>query len=200
MTATDPIIQAWQTSVTEAPLPALADLRAGVDRFHRIIQLRNRVEYGASVLVVICFGLYTFVLPSPIARIGAFMIVLATLLVVWQLHRRASAIAAPTEDGARPLIAHQRAQLVRQRDALARVWLWYLLPFAPGLAVMMFGPTIARDPAALLHMGWGESLSILFVVAVFVGIWWLNRRAARKLQKAIGDLDALRADEERRPA
>jgi hypothetical protein len=194
MTPNDPIVQAWQDSVAEAPLPALADLRTGVDRFHRIIQLRNRVEYGASVLVVICFGLYTFMLPSPIARIGAFMVVLGTLYVVWQLHRRASAIAAPATEGARPLIAHQRAQLVRQRDALAKVWLWYLLPFAPGLMVMMFGPTLARDPAGFLQMAWRESLSMLVIVAVFVGIWWLNRRGARKLQKAIDELDALGGD------
>lgn len=194
MTANDPIVEAWQASVAEAPLPALADLRSGVDRFHRMIVLRNRLEYGASVLVILCFGLYTFMLPSPIARIGAFMIVLGTLFVAWQLYRRASAIVAPAVEGARPLIAHQRAQLVRQRDALAKVWLWYLLPFAPGLGVMMFGPALARGPAALLHMGWGDSLSMLFVAAVFAGIWWLNRRAARKLQKAIDELDALHVD------
>jgi hypothetical protein len=194
MNGNDPIVQAWQASVAEAKLPPLAELRSGVDRFHRIIQLRNRVEYGASVLVVLIFTLYTFMLPSPIARIGAFLVVLGTLFVVWQLHSRASAIAAPAVDGARPLIAHQRAQLVRQRDALAKVWLWYLLPFAPGLAVMMFGPTLMRDPAGFLHMAWRESLSMLFIVAVFAGIWLLNRRGARKLQKAIDELDALGGD------
>jgi len=194
MTGSDPVIQAWQAWAAKAPPPALAELRAGADRFHRAIRLRNRMEYGASVLVVICFTAYAFLLPHPIARIGAALIVLGTFYVVWQLHRRASAVDVPGVEGALPLLAHQRAQLVRQRDALAKVWLWYLLPFAPGLAVMMFGPTIARDPAALLHMGWGNSASILFVMAVFAGIWWLNHRAARKLQKAIDEIDALRGE------
>jgi hypothetical protein len=194
MTGSDPIIQAWQESAAEAPLPPLAELRAGADRFHRAIRLRNRLEYGASVLVVLCFTAYVFLLPNPIARIGAALVVLGTFYVVWQLHRRASAVDVPAVEGALPLLAHQRAQLVRQRDALAKVWLWYLLPFAPGLAVMMFGPTIARDPAALFHMGWGDTSSILFVVAVFAGIWWLNRRAARKLQKAIDEINALQGE------
>jgi hypothetical protein len=196
MTANDPIVQAWQDSVAEAPLPALADLRSGVDRFHRMIQRRNRIEYGASVLVVLCFGVYTFMLPSPIARIGAALVVLGTLFVVWQLNRRASAVAAPAVDAARPLIAHQRAQLVRQYDALAKVWLWYLLPFVPGLAVMMMGPTIARGPAAILQMRSGDALAMLILVAVFGGIWWLNRRAAHKLHKMIAEIDALRVDGE----
>ena len=191
MTGPDPIIQAWQASAAEAPLPALDELRSGANRFHRQIQLRNRVEYGASVLVVLCFTAYVFLLPDPIARIGAALVVLGTLLVVWQLHRRASPVDVPAVEAALPLLAHQRMQLVRQRDALRKVWLWYLLPFAPGLAVMMFGPTLARDPGALLHMGWDNSVSMLVIAAVFAGIWWLNRRAANKMQKAIDEIDAL---------
>jgi uncharacterized membrane protein YqjE len=196
MTGTDPFVKAWQASVAEAPLPAVAELRADADRFHRQIQWRNRTEYGAAALVILCFGTYVFLLPSPIARVGAALVILGTLIMVWQLNRRASAIAVPPADAALPLIVHQRAQLVRQRDALAQVGRWYLLPFVPGLAVMMFGPTIARDPAALLHLALNESLSILFVILVFAGIWWLNRRAARKLGKTIAELDNLRGDGE----
>jgi hypothetical protein len=196
MTGTDPFVEAWQASVAEAPLPPVGELRTGADRFYRQIRRRNRVEYGAAVLVVLCFSAYTILLPSPIARIGALLVVLGTLYVVWQLDRRASAIAPPPAEAALPLIVHQRAQLVRQRDALAAVWRWYLLPFVPGLAVMMLGPMIARDPAMLLHMALNESLSILSLILVFGGIWWLNRRAANMLGRKIAELDALRGDGE----
>jgi hypothetical protein len=194
VTGTDPFVEAWQASVSEAPLPPLADLRTGADLFYRRIRGRNRVEYGAALLVILCFGAYCFLLPSPIARIGAFLVVLGTLFVVWQLDRRASAIAVPPAEAALPLIAHQRAQLVRQRDALASVWLWYLLPLVPGLAVMMVGPTIASGLAGLLHMQRGQVFAILAAILVFGGVWWLNRRAARMLGKAIAELDALRGD------
>lgn len=196
MTGTDPFVEAWQASVAEAPLPPVGELQAGADKFYRLIRRRNRVEYAASVLVVLCFGAYAFLLPSPIARIGAVLVVLGTLYVVWQLGRRASAIAPPPSEAALPLIVHQRAQLVRQRDALAKVGRWYLLPFVPGLAVMMLGPMLARDPAALLHMRSSDSLSILVVTLVFAGIWWLNHRAARMLGRKIAELDSLRGDGE----
>lgn len=196
MTDTDPFVKAWQASVAEAPLPAMPELRAGADKFYRQVRRRNFVEYAASVVVLLCFGAYTFLLPSPIARIGAALVVLGTLYVVWQLGRRASAIAPPPGEAALPLIVHQRAQLVRQRDALAAVGRWYLLPLIPGLAVMMLGPTLAGGPAALLHIGWKHGLSILLAVLVFAGIWWLNRRAAGMLGEKIAELDALGEDGE----
>jgi hypothetical protein len=195
MTGTDPFVEAWQASVAEAPLPPLDDLRKGADLFYRRIRRRNRVEYSAAALVVLCFGAYCVLLPSLIARIGSLLVVLGTLFATWQLDRRASAIAVPPAEAALPLVAHQRAQLVRQRDALASVGRWYLLPLVPGLAVMMIGPTIAGGPAALLNMGRGQIFGILAAFLVFGGVWWLNRRAAKMLGKAIADIDALRGDQ-----
>jgi hypothetical protein len=196
MTGTDPFVEAWQASVAEAPLPPLADLRKDADRFYRRIRRRNRVEYAAAAFVVLCFGAYCVLLPSPIARAGAFLVVLGTLFTVWQLERRASAIAVPSVETALPLLAHQRVQLVRQRDALASVWRWYLLPFVPGLATMLVGPSIAGGPAGLLHMRPAQIFAILGAILVFGGIWWLNRRAAKMLGRAIAELDAMRGDGE----
>ncbi|MCW3847312.1 hypothetical protein OF829_08665 [Sphingomonas sp. LB-2] len=187
---TDPFHHAWQASGTDAALPPLAEVRAGADRFHRLIRRRNAIEYAASVLVIgfFGFGALTGAIHDPIARAGAWLIILGTLAVVWQLHRRASAIQPPAADAARPILIHQRAQLVRQRDALAQVGLWYLAPFAPGLALMVLAPGIRHGIGALGASAW---IAVAINAAVFGGIWWLNRRAARMLQRAIDDLDAL---------
>jgi hypothetical protein len=196
MTASDPIKQAWQTSVTEAQLPPIEEVRAGADRFFRQIRLRNRIEYGAAAFVVICFTVYVFMLPSPVARIGAALVVAATLFVVWQLHRRASAVAPPEVEGTLPLLVHQRAQLGRQRDALAKVWLWYLLPFAPGMGLMIFAPAIERGPAVLRDIPWAGWVTFALTWLVFTGIWWLNRLAARKLSRGVDELDNLLGETE----
>ena len=194
MTQPETAKAAWQESAAEATPPGLDAIRAGADRFYRQVRRRNRIEYVACALVIPCFTAYTFLLSSPVARIGAFLVVLATLFVAWRLHRHASADAPPEAEAARPLIAHQRAQLARQRDALASVWRWYLLPFVPGLGLMVFAPAVERGSQVLLEMSVGNWISLAVLVAVFIGIGWLNLRAARLLQRAIDDLDAL-ADE-----
>ena len=96
MTA-DPLKQAWQASAQDAALPALSEIRAGADKFHRLIRRRNLIEYAASVLVIGFFGYgaLTGSIKDPIAQAGAWLIVLGTLFVVWQLHTRASAIQPP---------------------------------------------------------------------------------------------------------
>ena len=146
---------AWQESAAEATPPTLDAIRTGADHFYRQIRRRNRIEYAACALVIPCFTAYTFLLPSPVARIGAFLVVLATLFMAWRLHRHASVDAPPEVEAARPLIEHQRAQFVRQRDALASVWRWYLLPFAPGMGLMVFAPAVERGTRGLLEMGMG---------------------------------------------
>jgi hypothetical protein len=188
---TDSIQQAWQSSAADPQLPALADLRAGADRFHRVVRRRNLIEYAACVLVVVFFSLGAFRMHPLAAQIGAALIVIGTCVVAWQLHRRASAIAPPAADAARTILQHQRAQLARQRDALAQVGLWYLAPLVPGMLLILFAPIFHHGPAALLHMPAGAAFAIGVNFLVFGGVWWLNRHAARRLQKMIDELDAL---------
>ena len=36
--------------------------------------------------------------------------------------------------------------------------------------------------------------SVIFMASIFVGAWWLNRKGARKLDQAIGELDNLQGE------
>jgi len=194
MSSSDPIKRAWQDSVSHAQSPDIGKLRSDADRFYRQVRLRNLIEYAASVLVVACFIVIAVKAPSPVTKLGAVLIIFGTLVAAWQLRRRASAVAPPAADSALPVLVHQRAQLMRQREALASVGLWYLLPFAPGMALMMFAPAIEHGLGVFLTMRARDIASLAFILAVFGGVWWLNQRAAGKLQKAIDEIDSLRGE------
>lgn len=194
MSDPDIVKQAWQASVAEPTLPDLAAVHSGADRLCRGIRRRNAFEYGACVVVVIGFSAYALFLPSVIMRIGALMVVLGSLIVAWQLHRRASAVAPPERAAAEPILIHQRAQLVRQRDAAADIFTWYLLPLIPGLLVMKLGPALAHGVTGLTHAPRPVWIWLMFAAATGAGIWLLNRRGAVRLQKQIDDIDALIGD------
>lgn len=192
MSAPDPIKQAWQDSVTEASLPPIETIRAGADLFYRKVRRRNLIEYAACAVCVVCFSYYVFWLPLVTARIGAALIVIGTLFAAWQLHRRAPAVAPPEAAGDTSILAHTRAQLVRQRDALASIFSWYMLPFAPGLLVMAFAPIIEGRPMFPGQDARGPWIATAVTAALFGFLWWLNRVGARKLQRRIEEIDALK--------
>jgi len=183
---------AWQASAADPALPDLAAVRAGADRFYRQVRRRNAIEYAASVFVVVCFSAYAVFLPLLTMRIGAAMVVIGTLIVAWQLHRRAGATPPPERAAAEPILVHQRAQLVRQRDALAGIVTWYLLPLIPGLLVMTIGPVIERGGmAGLLHAPRAAWIVLICATVTFAGVWLLNRHGAARLRRMIDEIDAL---------
>ena len=184
---------AWQASAADPALPDLAAVRAGADRFYRRVRRRNAIEYAASVFVVLCFSAYAVFLPLPIMQIGAAMIVIGTLIVAWQMHRLAAAAPPPECAAAEPILVHQRAQLARQRDALAGVVTWYLLPLIPGLLVMTIGPVIERGGVAgLLHAPRPTWIVLIGAAVAFVGVWLLNQYGAARLRRMIDEIDAIR--------
>jgi hypothetical protein len=131
-------------------------------------------------------------------KTGSALTIIAALFVVWQLHKRAAAQVLPASSGM-PLVDFHRAELIRQRDALKSVGVWYLAPFIPGVLLLGLGRyfqahaagrTLARDHEIIL-------LANAVVVLVFGAIWLLNSWGAERLQKRIGELDDLRLSSSR---
>lgn len=182
----------WQHGGTAAPLPPLNELRARADRLRRKIVRRNWIEYVAGIFVIAVFGAGALIAPLPALRIGSALIVGGTLVVLWQLHRRGSPLTPMEHGGALSLLDFQRRELVRQRDALDSVFVWYLLPLIPGMATILAAPLLSVPmdqwqwpPAEVLRaMG--------FSVLIFAGVYFINKRAARQLQGRIDQIDALR--------
>lgn len=181
--------QAWQTSIEPDGAPALADVRIAADRFYRKVRRRNLVEYVACVLLMAAFSRNLIMLPHILQKLGSGLVVAATVYVAWQLHHRGSALP-PDQAGEMPLYAFVRAQLSRQRDALRSVFWWYILPFLPGLALLLIGN--GQDPATAAQVPiWQRWVALAVMGAVFAGVWWINQLGARRLQRRIDEIDAL---------
>ena len=165
----------------------LDDLHAHVRAWERRIARRNLREYVAAVVVFAGFGFVAWNDANVLVRIGSGLVVLGTCYVVWHLYTRGSTRAMPASLVARDCLDFHRNELVRQRDLLRGVWTWYLLPFVPGVAVMLAGRAALqpdRRPAVLV--------TTALMAVVFTGVGLLNQRGARKLQARIDALDGTR--------
>lgn len=183
----------WQKEGNAMPLPPIEELRARADRFRRKIRRRNLLEYLAGAIIIVFFGAAAVTIPLPGMRIAAVTLIIGTCVVLAQLHRRGTPLTPPRDGGQMPVLEFQRRELVRQRDALDSILVWYLLPLLPGAILMHAVPWIDGQ-----YFGQTEELSrtltrVAVTIVIFGGVYWMNKRGARKLQGRISEIDAMRA-------
>ncbi len=187
-----PPLPAWQDRASDARFaePGACEHRA--TRFERTIRRRNAVEYLAGALVIALFG--SGALGAAAAGLWDFagacaLVLIGTLFVLWTLHRAGSYRGRRPEQSCRE---HLRNQLLRQRDLLRRVPLWYLAPLLPGV-LGIYGATAIRVAA---KAGWGEALGGIWMplagtAAFFAFVAWLNLAAARRLEAEIAQIEGV---------
>jgi hypothetical protein len=186
----DPAKQAWLSSVEIGGPPPLEEVRKGADKFYRIIKWRNRVEYFSCAVAIAVFGYLFATLPHIAHKVGAALVIAAAIFGPWQLHRRASAVS-PDLAGTMPIYVFLRGQLVRQRDALKTIFGWYVLPFLPGLALIVAGNGLDPEIEAAGPPIWVRWLTLASFGALGALAWWINQLGVRGLQKRIDGIDAL---------
>ncbi len=178
----------WQSQPTEHDPMTVAAIHQKALVFQARIRRRNLIEYIAAAVVTVAFATNLFNRASWMMQAGAALMITATVFIVWQLHRRGSAAAVPPVGGA--LVDFHRRELIRQRDALRSVAVWYLAPFVPGFVMMSLGRWFqAHTP----HRAVGLDHRLIIVgdaiaVLIFLGVWLLNLWGARRLQRLIDEL------------
>jgi hypothetical protein len=184
----DDICNLWQGQGSGAMPPTLEELRKKGDKFHSQIVWRNLREYLAVALMVPYFGYFVWTSRMPLMRVGNGLMIAGLLYMAFQLHRRAAAADAPAKMGWKTCLNFHRAQLERQRDALASVWKWYLGPLVPGLATILAASCMAAFRRSVLI----GMLTIGAAGLMALALWWmgrLNRKAAARIQRHIDALE-----------
>jgi len=192
----DPLRDLWAGQETGNFVMPLEDVRRKARGFQKTIRRRNMTEYAASALVIALFGWTAITVPEPIVRAGCFLIIFGALYICWKLYGLARSASGAEMDAAQNLMTFHRAELLRQRAALASVWRWYLLPFVPGMAVFLGGVSFAPDNPAPLAVKLVIFLfAAMLVAALFYGVWWLNQRAVKALDGEIAALEGAGEDQ-----
>ncbi|RXZ66145.1 hypothetical protein [Pelagerythrobacter rhizovicinus] len=189
---TEPLLEQWAADAADARFTRSEELIRQRTRFERTVRRRNLIEYAAGGVTIPVFawaGWLTARAGEAVLTLGWALGIVGMVVVLTSLYYRASNLPHRPESDCR---SHLRAQLEHQRQALASVPRWYLGPLVPGAVLVLIGSMlpIAREA------GWGIALAGMavpaaVVAAIFIGIAWLNRRAARMLECEIAALDAL---------
>lgn len=190
----DSLKAAWLSQSVEQTQMTAIDLAAAATSFERKIRRRNRIEYvaGALVIPVMAAGAL-FARWGWMMQTACVLGILGVAFILWQLHRRARPGRTPTGGSAESLLAFQRAEMVRQRDALRSVPIWYLSPFLPAFLMVGVarwvqfhapGRTLAEDRIVIV-----ACLVIGLLILVIVGL--VNLLGAARLDRRIDQIDRM---------
>jgi len=193
----DPLKAVWLSQPLELTQMTATDLTTASAGFERKVRRRNLIEYvagGGACAAFAYMGLFTRT--NWITRTGDVAIILGVAFMLWQLHRRGSPSRTPTAGAVESLLAFQRNELARQRDALKAVPVWYLLPAVPGFIILGLG---SMQDRAARHMAFPQNLAIaltawLIIALVLTCVWLLNAWVAARLDRAIDRIDLLRRE------
>jgi hypothetical protein len=181
----DDIRNIWQDQPVEnTPMP-LEEIRRKARRFEKRIQRRNLREYVGGALAIAIFTFDIFKFPTPVARTGSALIIAGVICIVVQIYKRAAPGKMPADLALTASLEFHRLELVRQRDLLRSVWLWYIGPIVPGLIV--FGAGVTPRHAARA----GAVINAVPLLCIFGLIVWANHRAAVRLDRQIAEIESL---------
>ena len=181
--------QIWQSQPVEGTKMSVQAIRLRAGKFERKIARRNLRESIIAVVVIGFFGYFLATTPEILLRITWGLFIVGMIWITINLHRKGTPRTMPADMGGSSCLEFFRSELERQRDLIQNVWPWHLAPLVPGYLALNVA-YIFGSHRLVLWTGLAV-LNALFV-ASFVGVWKLNQRAARCLQRSIDDLN--RAD------
>ena len=191
----EPVQNLWQNQPQENFSMSVEEVRLKASKFQRTISSRNARELIVGALLVILFASFAWMAQSPLGKAAELLSAAGVAFVMWQLLRQAKAATIDEVCLVTDWAQFHRDQLVRQRDALRGVWLWYLAPLVPGGALHWIAAGQADLAKGNLIAAVATSaLGILAMVLVFSVILWLNLKAAKGLQAEIDKIDRSNLD------
>jgi len=185
-TPNDRLKSIWQNQPSGGIRMSVDEIHRRAGKFQKKIYWRNAREYIAALVVVVFIGFDFWRTSDALTRVAFAMIIAGVVYAMWHLHRRGSSRSLPADLGLASGIEFYRRELERQQDLLQSVGFWYLGPLIPGPVVLMVARACTH-PGHLRPIG----LSLALFALVFVFIWRLNQRAARRLQSRIDELNGL---------
>ncbi len=175
----DELQVAWQSLGGSPYQLDIRTIKSKASSFERKIRSRNLREFAAAALVFAIFGGHFATATDMLTRVACVLVILAAVFVTGLLYVQGREGEASTLDLVEPCLKAHRRAITRQRNLLASVWCWYLMPFVPGALLFPYAMSLG---SGMPWLQWGVS------AVIFGGIALLNHFGAKKLQMELDSL------------
>jgi hypothetical protein len=200
----DPFRDAWQSQIPneeekkQMSTLSRSNLEARASKFEQTIKWRNLREFIAAAIAFVGVTFFAITAPRWGMRLGFMELAIATVVITLRIQSHGQNVKRAREASSiESLVSHQATQLTRQIALLHNVWLWYLAPMALGFAIIdvdRFVGLGAKSALTLRTLAPSIAWIVLIApsiawMAVMVGVFLLNKRAEKKLQRELAALN-----------
>jgi hypothetical protein len=186
----------WKNQDREDAVITLTDIQGRSGKFRGRIRWRNLLIGGYSLYAsgILVYALLR-VPPNPelfaIVRPGVILTLLAHLWILFALWWRGRTRPLPDTLAGEAALDFHRRELEHQRQAASTAWAWYILPFAPASAFLIWLLATRKLPNMT---GPTASLAGVLMVFFFLAIWLAFSRSAARHELELERLKRLRAE------
>jgi hypothetical protein len=155
----------------------IESLQKETTKLDKSIKRRDYLEISIAFLLIPVWTWKLFYAASLIQTIGLWIAIFACLLIPYKL-LKAKQVNALKDDSVLAFLNTEKNKLENQKALLESVTAWYIAPLFTAIILITAGATV--DDFGIPHIT--EQLTIYygFCVLLVVGIYLLNKRAAKK--------------------
>ncbi len=177
----------------------IIDLNRKMNRFEKTIQYRDIREIASSVLGILLFGYFVYVIPFLLTKIASVFMVIWFAYVIYKFRAaKKYKSSANLSLSFHEQLKNQKENMIQQARLLDTVLYWYLLPpfilnviFIMGLGSPTDYSWANTTANRLLPLTITYKIGyLIFIAVLYAGILWLNKRAVKKgINPVIEDIE-----------
>lgn len=172
----------WQQAITSDEAPdnlteVISMLEKETSKIDKEIKRRDIVEIAIALLLipVWIYGLLNSA--STIQTIGCWIAIASGLYIPYKL-MSAKKVTSTTNDSIKEFLLNEKQKLSQQKQLLESIVWWYIAPITAAILLITLGANV--DESGIPQISEQMTTYYGFVALLIVGIYFLNKRAAKK--------------------
>jgi Ca2+/Na+ antiporter len=178
----DDLKQDWQKNIEQVSAPenlneVIKMLEKETTKIDKEIKRRDFLEISIAVLLIPVWVLGLFISKGSIQTLGYIIGIASCIYIPYKL-LSAKKITTPKLSNIKAFLEREKEKVSQQKQLLESIVWWYIAPLTTSIVLITLGATVNETGLPSMN----EHLFIYYgcLVLLIVGIYFLNKRAAKK--------------------
>ena len=178
----DDLKTGWKTEVEKTgkqqDLTHLVEsLEKETKKLDKSIKRRDIMEISIALLLIPVWAWKLFYSASLLQTIGLWIAIVACIYIPYKL-LKARQVESAKDDSLLAFLSVEKSKLEKQKELLETIAIWYLSPLMVAIVLITAGSKV--DDAGVPQISEQLMVYYLFCGVLYVGVYFLNKRAAKK--------------------